>query len=97
MAQAARGEAGRLALESLAEAGAPADRIAEAAGIAHKSAATLFRDHHPLLGQHGYGAPHRVAVGGKAFRQNGFGGQTVTARQLAADNVEANRIGNAAP
>lgn len=87
----------RLALEAFAESGALADGVAEAANTSYESAAALFGDDDAFFGQHREGAANRVAVGGKAFGKKGFGGEAIAIGEFAADDIEADGIGDLTP
>ena len=97
VAEQAAFEGARLPGETLGKAGAAADAIAEAAGVFDKAAAALFGAHHALLLQHRQRPAHGVAVGGKALRQRCLAAQPVAGSELAADDVEAEGVGDPAP
>lgn len=95
--EAERGQRGCLALESFAEAGALADGVGKAADGADEGAAALFGDDDAFFGKDREGAADGVAIGGKPFCEKGFGGEAIAIGEFAADDVEADGIGDLTP
>ena len=87
----------RLTGQSFRKSGTFSNGIAQPSGAAHKGAAPLLGADHAFFGQHSQRTPYRMAIGGKALRQSGLGGQAVARRELAPDDVEADAIGDAPP
>lgn len=95
--EAERGERGGLTPEAFAEAGTLADGVGEAPDGAHEGAAALFGDDDAFFGEDREGAADGVAIGGKPFCENGFGGETIAIGEFPADDVEADGIGDLTP
>src|SRR5690606_21181299 len=86
-----------LSLQAIAKPCALADRVDESLDVAHEGAAALFGDDDMLLGEDRQGASDSVAVSGKPLCQKGFRGKAVPRRKFAADDVEADAVGDLTP
>jgi hypothetical protein len=75
----------------------PTDPVAQPPSFGDEGAATVFGPHHALLRQHREGPADRMPVHPEAFGQRQLAVELVALVELAANDVEADRIGDLPP